>query len=83
MLYLKKCVVFQFLEFESDSDHMESIYYPALTLEEDVILEIQINGPPGPEHKKTEEGRSPHKICYNKCSGFFCSTNQLRVHVSA
>lgn len=53
MLYLKKCVVFQFLEFESDSDHMESIYYPALTLEEDVILEIQINGPPGPEHKKT------------------------------
>ncbi|TWW54067.1 hypothetical protein D4764_0240640 [Takifugu flavidus] len=31
---------------------MESINYPAMTLEEDVILEIQIDGGPGP---KTQE----------------------------
>lgn len=74
MLYLKKCVVFQFLEFESDSDHMESINYPALTREEDDILEIQIDGTPGPKTQEdiSEEGRSHHKICCNKCSGFFC-----------
>ncbi|TWW62421.1 hypothetical protein D4764_04G0010680 [Takifugu flavidus] len=40
---------------------MESINYPAMTLEEDVILEIQIDGGPGPKTQEdiAEEDFSP------------------------
>lgn len=64
---------------------MKSINYPALSLEEDVILEIQIDRGPSPktEYGISEEGMSHYKISCSQCSGFFCFTNQLISHVSA
>ena len=56
---------------------MKSINYPAQTLEEDIILEIQIDPGPNPTTQDdiSEEGMSHFKISCNQCLGFFCFTN--------
>jgi len=56
---------------------MKSINYPAQTLEEDLILEIQIDPGPNPTTHDdiSEEGMSHFKISCNQCSGFFCFKN--------